>query len=59
MTLSIDTLHVDAQADKLAVNGVLHKIDDVMKCSCELGITMSPKYQHRTRSRRHYHRLRH
>ncbi|XP_076446809.1 transforming growth factor-beta-induced protein ig-h3-like [Babylonia areolata] len=47
------------QADKLAVNGVLHIIDDVMKCTCERGITMSERYQHRTRSRRHYHRLRH
>ncbi|KAL8573227.1 hypothetical protein ACOMHN_006639 [Nucella lapillus] len=47
------------QVDKLAVNGVLHKIEDVMKCTCERGITVSSRYQHRTRSRRHYHRLRH
>lgn len=47
-----------SQADKLATNGVLYKIDDVLTCTCERGITMSPGYQHRSRSRRHYHKLR-
>ncbi|KAK7096874.1 transforming growth factor-beta-induced protein ig-h3-like isoform X2 [Littorina saxatilis] len=57
--LLVNDLIKVTQTDTLALNGVLHKIDDVMKCSCERGVTMSPKYQHRTRGRRHYHRLRH
>lgn len=47
------------ETDVLATNGVLHKVEDVLKCSCDPGVTMSTGYQHRTRSRRHYHKLRH
>lgn len=52
-----DLINVDSP-DNMAVNGVLHKVADVLKCSCELGVTMSTRYQHRTSSRRHFHRLR-
>lgn len=52
-----DLINVNS-SDNMAANGVLYKIDDVLKCTCESGITLSSRYQHRAQSRRHYHRLR-
>ncbi|KAL8570301.1 hypothetical protein ACOMHN_011322 [Nucella lapillus] len=56
--LLVNDLIYIRQTDQLAVNGVLHKVDDALKCSCEPSLVWSSRYQNRTRNRRRYHRVR-
>ncbi|XP_076468128.1 transforming growth factor-beta-induced protein ig-h3-like [Babylonia areolata] len=56
--LLVNDLIAVRQWDRLATNGVLHRVDDVLKCSCERSLTSSRRYRYRSRNRRYYTRLR-